>query len=218
MSLDVAVTWAGSQCVIPDARAQLIEHLASTAEHHRDCSALVGPTLTRRGKPYLVHSVSGECFVFELTPEQSRCLAIQHNMLVSIIGHQREERGRQPPRIVSLEELSIKHNAAVHRWQPITGTLHFRMHTSYAFPLAIRLSYDSPSGLWITSRYLCPRVAMSDTVNFSFPPFASVTGGKDANYAGPIAMFFQLCGQIQPDDPQWWVPISDIRGVLVNIQ
>jgi hypothetical protein len=59
---------------------------------------------------------------------------------------------------------------------------------------------------------------MFDAVNFSFPRFASATGGKDSNYAGPIAMFFQLCGQIQPDDPEWWVPISDIRGVLVNIQ
>ena len=218
MSLNVAVTWAGTQCVIPDARAQLIQHLASTTEQHRDCSALLGPALTRRGKPYLVHSVSGECFVFELSLEQARRLEIQHNMLVRIIGHEREERGRQPPRIVSLEQLGMEHNSVVHRSELITGTLRFKMHTSYAFQLAIRLSYDSPRGPWISSRFLCPRVAMSDSVNFSFPRFASATGETDAKYAGPVALFFQLCGHIQPDDPEWWVPISDIRGVLVNVQ
>lgn len=218
MSVDLAVMWAGTQCVIPDARKQLIEHLGTTFDQHRDCSALVGEALTRRRKPYLVHSVSGELFVFELLPEQTRKLNMQRNMLVRITGHEREERGRQPPRIVSLEKLSIRHNDVLDGSQPISGTLDFQMHTSYAFPLSIRLSYDSPSGPWISSRCSCPKVAMSDTVRFAFPPFASSVVENDMNYAGPIALFFQLCGQIQPDDPEWWVPISDIRGVLVNIQ
>lgn len=217
MAQSIAIAWAGTQCVIPNARAQLMEHLAATSEHHRDCSALLGRALTRGGKPYLMHSVSGECFVFELAVDQARQLEIQDNMLVRIIGHEREERGL-PPRLVSLETLSIKHNAVVRQSQPITGTLRFAMLTSYPFPLAIRLSYDLPSGPWVSSEYRCPRVAMADTVSFSFPEFASATGKKDARFVGPAALFFQVCGQIQPDDPQWWVPISDIRGVLVNIQ
>lgn len=218
MSLDIAVMWAGTQCVIPDARAQLIEHLALTADQQRDCSALLGRALTRRGRPYLVHSVSGELFVFELSLEQTRRLKMQRNMLVRIIGHEREERGMQPPRIVSLEKLSINNNDVFHHSQPISGTLCFQMRTSYAFQLSVRLSYDSPSGPWISNRYRCPRVAVSDTVQFSFPPFASAMSEEVRTYSGPVAVFFQLCGQIQPDDPEWWVPISDIRGVLVNIQ
>lgn len=93
MAQNIAMAWAGTQCVIRDARAQLMEHLASTSGHHRDCSALVGRALTRRGKPYLAHSVSGECFVFELSMDQARQLEIQDNMLVRITGHEREERG-----------------------------------------------------------------------------------------------------------------------------
>ena len=67
-----------------------------------------------------MHSVSGECFVFELTLDQARQLEIQDNILVRITGHEREERGLPPPQLVSLEALGIKHSAVVRQSHPIT--------------------------------------------------------------------------------------------------
>ena len=107
MLRDAAVNWFAANCPSHDARRDLVRGLDETISAGTNCSFSIGAAMTKQHKPFLLHWLAGEFFVFELSSGQAKRLRLPPSTIRHIRGGRSRLAAGASAGVISLEALEL---------------------------------------------------------------------------------------------------------------
>jgi hypothetical protein len=108
MMRDAAIAWVCANCISAAAQSEIIGWMDVAVSMRRNCVIAIGPDLTSKRCPYLLHWFSGELFIFELEPRQALALGIRDDDVSHLIDVVEVVPGPAFPPLMSLERVEIQ--------------------------------------------------------------------------------------------------------------
>lgn len=179
-------------------------------------SIMLGSKIAKSGKSYQLACWVDRFFVFEFTADEAHALQLDADAVkhTSTGGAPRDQ--RLPTAAVKIGKVEIDHADNIDGAQPITGQV--TLENLGPFPAgshpALRVGYFMTNT--VSTQYSPIREAdrAGATIPFKIDAVHTSVGGESNSYAGPLAIFFEVCTE---DGAQLATVCSDTVAAVVNV-
>jgi hypothetical protein len=196
--------------------AKILSQIDKDIKDEKYFTVALGSDLVKSGKPQLVFGFAGELFVFELSGARAKKLGLgAFDADYATAGGKRLDKRKAKP-AAKLEVPEIKNASRLNRNKKITGQVACETLRPGKRTYALRLSYQV-GGSWTHQFYPLNKLPSKKkgTFRFSFKPLA--TGKDDRTFAGPVALFLDLCTLKQKAGSTEIRIYSNTVGLLVDV-
>jgi hypothetical protein len=141
MQRDAAVNWFSANCPAPEVRTRLVRVLDETIRAGTNCSFVIGQAVTARRKPFLLHWLAGEFFVFQLSPRQAKRLGVDPVAIQQTRARWPDRAGVASPGTISLERFELVQPAIEAVDRPIAVRARYRVPGTVPERVALRMDF-----------------------------------------------------------------------------
>jgi len=217
MLSDSALSWIRSHCPDPRFLQDFSRHFDKAAEQKLNCFLVIGPKVTKDGKPRMMHCFCGNLFIFELTLDQIRTLNVVNGKVLWGMS----KRSGQPEAIeqptVTISDLEIEKADSLPSDEPIVAHISYDTNGVRIGPCVFRLDYEIGGGSvsclgWC---YVDAPLGLNGRVSCRFLPVKKPDAPPP--FQEPLAMFLRLCKLPDPMTVEHRDPISNICGTVVSV-
>ncbi len=195
--------------------ARILGQIDKDVKADKYFTVALGSDLVKSGKPQLVFGFAGELFVFELSGARAKKLRLGAlDADYATAGGKRLDKRTADP-VAKLESPEIKNANRLGRKKKITGRVACQTLRARKGKYALRLSYQA-GGSWTHQFYPLKKLPKEKgTLRFSFKSLGTGKGGK--SFAGPVAVFLDLCTLKQKAGGTEIKIHSNTVGMLVDV-
>lgn len=220
--LSPLLTWVHAACPSEAVQRDILAQARAADEQKRDCHFAIGGKLTRSRQAYLVHSVGGETFVFNLTKNQAKVLGVDGASMNAVLDGPREAPHGQLP--IHLEHAEIDRSDRLNPSAPIAGRCTYRTEGPWPQDICLQLvlvvrSAKQPDATRRLALYCYPpMLPPSETLPFEFSPLSRPDGDDPLARPETAAAFLRFCTRPDPNRGKEAVPLSNAHGILVTLR